>query len=62
MDREISQSPADVILMCGSTLFTSGPWWDGSYAIVGMSAVFAGAIRAHLTVIRICLRLLEITI
>ena len=62
MDREISQSPADVILMCGSTLFTSGPWWNGAYALVGMGAVFAGAVRAPLTAIRICLRVLEITI
>jgi H+/Cl- antiporter ClcA len=58
MDRQVSQSAADVILMFGSTLFTSGPWWDESYAIVGMSEVFAGAVRAPLTAIRICLRLL----
>src|ERR1035437_560937 len=30
-------SAADVILMFGSTLFTSGPWWDGIFT--GLSTI-----------------------
>src|SRR5664280_156368 len=46
---------ADVILMCGSTLLTSGPWWDGSFTgsstIALIGPVSYTHLRAHETVL-----------